>query len=337
MVVRAFSCRNISNISVDNNNPNYLSIDGNLYYKYKNYYYKNIYYKNAISLIQYAIGKTPKSFLIPDYVINIGDRAFDNCSALTDVTIPNSVISIGRYAFYHCDNLKSITIPNSVESIGEGAFQECKSLTDITIPNSVTSISNSAFLYTAEDFTIIGYEGSAAETFANNYGYTFVMINEPSNYTYQMLSDGTVEITGYTGNGDKISIPSEFNGLTVTSISNSAFVNCKKLTAVTIPNSVKNISDSAFKDCSFLTSVDIPNSVTVIGDYVFSGCVSLSNIRVDKNNTAYCSIDGNLYNKKPATILIQYAIGKTSASLLSPTLSLVLAAERFPNAIIWSL
>lgn len=313
----AFSCRNISNISVDNNNPNYLSIDGNLYYKYKNYYYKNIYYKNAISLIQYAIGKTPKSFLIPDYVISIGYRAFDNCSALTDVTIPNSVISIGRYAFFHCDNLKSITIPNSVESIGEGAFQHCKSLTDITIPNSVTSISNSAFLFTAEDFTITGYEGSAAETFANNYGYTFVMINEPSNYTYQMLSDGTVEITGYTGNNDKISIPSEFNGLTVTSISNSAFVNCKKLTAVTIPNSVINISDSAFKDCSFLTSVDIPNSVTVIGDYVFSGCISLSNIQVDKNNTAYCSIDGNLYNKA-ATILIQYAIGKTSASFTIP-------------------
>lgn len=303
----AFSCRNISNISVDNNNPNYLSIDGNLYYKNK----------NAISLIQYAIGKTPKSFLIPDYVTGIGYRAFDNCSTLTDVTIPSSVISIGEYAFYHCDNLKSITIPNSVESIGEGAFQQCKSLTDITIPNSVTSISNSAFLYTAEDFTITGYEGSAAETFANNYGYTFVMINEPSNYTYQMLSDGTVEITGYTGNGDKISIPSEFNGLTVTSISNSAFVNCKNLTAVTIPNSVINISDSAFKDCSFLTSVTIPNSVTVIGDYVFSGCVSLSNIQVDKNNTAYCSIDGNLYNKA-ATILIQYAIGKTSASFTIP-------------------
>ena len=88
-----------------------------------------------------------KKVVIEDGVTSIGERAFSNCSSLTNITIPNSVTSIGKYAFSYCSILTSITIPDSVTSIGKYAFHYCSNLTSITIPNSVTSIGNDAFSY----------------------------------------------------------------------------------------------------------------------------------------------------------------------------------------------
>ena len=64
----------------------------------------------------------------------------------------------------------------------------------------------------------------------------------------------------------------------VTSIGESAFLNCSGLTSVTIPNSVESIGESAFQSCQGLTSVTIPNSVTSIGDYAFRYCSQLSDV-----------------------------------------------------------
>ena len=137
------------------------------------------------------------SITIPNSVTSIGDNAFYNCSGLTSITIPNSVTSIGDYAFYSCSGLTSITIPNSVTSIGKWAFCDCSNLPSIVIPESVTSIGKYAFNCSSltnvtilnKDCTIVespatlgdstvttiyGYEGSTAETYANNYGYKFV-------------------------------------------------------------------------------------------------------------------------------------------------------------------
>ena len=86
---------------------------------------------------------------------------------------------------------------------------------------------------------------------------------------------------------------------------------------IEIPDSVTSIGSFAFENCSKLTSIEIPNSVTSIGNDAFKNCDNLTSITVLENNTAYKSIDGNLYTKDGKT-LIQHAIGKEATSFTIP-------------------
>ena len=80
---------------VDENNPNYSSLDGVLFNKAQT------------CLIQAPTALTDQ-YIIPSQVDTIGADAFGYCSNLTSVTIPSSVTSIGNYAFEVCWNIYSI-------------------------------------------------------------------------------------------------------------------------------------------------------------------------------------------------------------------------------------
>lgn len=98
------------------------------------------------------------------------------------------------------------------------------------------------------------------------------------NYDYEVLDDGTIEITDYDGEVSVLSIPSSINGAKVTSIGEVAFEYCYELTSVTIPNTVKKIGGAAFRGCNNLKNITIPDSVTSIGEYAFSECYKLAKI-----------------------------------------------------------
>ena len=107
---------------------------------------------------------------------SIGDYAFNGCTGLKSVTIPNSVTSIGDCAFYNCTGLTSVTIPASVTSIGDDAFRSCSGLTsaDILNPDCVIGNSNyNVFNGCASGFTLHGWSGSTAETYAAAAGHAF--------------------------------------------------------------------------------------------------------------------------------------------------------------------
>ena len=195
-------------------------------------------------------------------VISIGQRAFDQCSDLTSVTIPSSVKSIGLSAFYYCYGLESINIPSGVTSIGSGAFYYCPGLESITIPNSVTTIGSEAFYY-CTGLTSINIPSSVTTIGSN----AFDRCDNIETLTYNTNALGSTF--------KKLKSLKTVNiGDDVTIIDNYAFNECKGLTSITIPSSVTTIGNYAFKDCSGLKSatITIPSSVTEIGDYAFNGC-----------------------------------------------------------------
>ena len=132
----------------------------------------------------------------------------------------------------------------------------------------------------------------------------------------------TITITGYTGSGGTITIPSAINAtLThepVVAIGPDAFGNGIKLAGVTIPTSVTSIGDGAFSGCANLTGVTIPSSVTSIGIAPFQGCSQLGQINVDAANPDFVSAGGVLFNAAQ-TQLLQYPVGSAHSSYTIPS------------------
>ena len=69
-----------------------------------------------------------KSVVIEPGVGNIGNRAFSDCTALTNVTIPDGINAIWDYAFSGCTSLSSVDIPQGTMIIGGSAFSGCTAL-----------------------------------------------------------------------------------------------------------------------------------------------------------------------------------------------------------------
>lgn len=106
------------------------------------------------------------------------------------------------------------------------------------------------------------------------------------------FDESTGTITKYIGNENEVVIPSEINGVTVTSIGDGAFSsssnlsNCNNITQITIPDSVTRIGNNAFSDCQNLENVVIPDSVISIGDYAFLRCNSLSSVTIPNSEVS---------------------------------------------------
>lgn len=95
--------------------------------------------------------------------------------------------------------------------------------------------------------------------------------------TYTLLSNNTYSVKATDTNlSGAITIPSTYNGKTVTRIEDNAFKGCVTIRSVAIPNSITYIGDRAFNTCSLMNTITMSNSVTYIGSRAFAGCYSLT-------------------------------------------------------------
>ncbi len=123
-----------------------------------------------------------------------------------------------------------------------------------------------------------------------------------------LISKNMTEIgaTAFFGNPNIINVKIPDS---VVKISRDAFYNCENLETVELGKGVIYIESDAFSWCKKLETIYIPASVKDIQAGAFFMCDSLVSIEVETQNTAYKSIDGNLYTKDGSMIL-QYAPGK---------------------------
>ena len=99
---------------------------------------------------------------LPDSIINIRDRTFENCINLEYIKLPKNLESIGDNTFKNCIKLKEIIFNNKIRTIGMSAFQNCSQLEYLYIPKNIKEIALYAFT-DCNNLKIIEFE--------NNIGY----------------------------------------------------------------------------------------------------------------------------------------------------------------------
>jgi alpha-tubulin suppressor-like RCC1 family protein len=129
--------------------------------------------------------------------------------------------------------------------------------------------------------------GTFVPTDLNSYSIgtiTNQIVVASSLFTYTNNGTG-LTITGYTGTGGVVEIPTTIGGVAVTGIGDEAFKNITSITNLTLPNSLTAIGQKAFEGCTQLISISIPNSVATIGQFAFAGCSSLTSITLPTSLT----------------------------------------------------
>jgi hypothetical protein len=139
-----------------------------------------------------------------------------------------------------------------------------------------------------------------------------------SDFSYDLSTDGTgIKITGYTGKGGVVVIPSTIEDMpvvqitgtedsnagafmgriidggqvfpainiteivvpaSVTVIGPAAFCGIDNLTKATLSDGIKTLPSAVFRDCRNLTTVNLPASLEEIGMMAFNGCTELNNL-----------------------------------------------------------
>ena len=239
-----------------------------------------------------------KTVALPSGIRLIAEDTFRNCTSLTGITIPANVTTIGAEAFLNCTGLKTVTARTTdTLMIRESAFKNCAALNTFTMPEKI-NVKESAF-YGCESLpgTI---ELSNLQTKIED--YTFYNCKK----LQRVYFDSVTDIGAYAFAGcESIDDISLYNNERVISYGEGAFMG-SGLTWITL-SAQETISDKAFMNCAKLTKVTINGKNTAIGNSAFEGCTALTSIVLTQKvgNRAFygCTALKTLYSSSQMTTL----------------------------------
>lgn len=220
------------------------------------------------------------SVVIPNSVTNIGYSVFDGCTSLTNVTFGTGLKAIGRYAFSHCTALEELAIPGNVEHVCEGAFYGCSGLVSLTIEEGVKTIDTYAF-YGCSVLTGDSAEGLYFPDGLEEIGDS-AFISCPQ--LEKVSLPGSMYVLGAPMSqafGSDTEVVYRTTDPVFYILGDTLYsVDTKGNASVTIPGTVKKIGTASFRNIPTLERVTVPASVTNIASLAFYACSNLVEVAI---------------------------------------------------------
>lgn len=265
--------RLLNRIVVDENNPNFQDSRGVLLSK------------DGVRLIHYPSNHLERKYTLPDSVVVIEDRAFmDSRIEQITFTAQTQLRTIGKMAFKQTRLKGNLHIPQGVTAIYEEAFYT-KDIKSAFVPDSVTYIGEDAFdKFYIQNIFLEFEENSINRTNALNFviGNVFYLATYGETTQYSYIKFPTeIYIYEYIQNpvSYDVTIPDDIEGLPVTRIMSSAFMN-SFITKITIGIHVEVIHSRAFLNAEKLQDVVfVPGSeIKSINGFSFYGTDALNEL-----------------------------------------------------------
>ena len=214
-----------------------------------------------------------KKIVISNNIQKIGEDSFHTCRGISEVVLGKNVKKIDRAAFCYCYGIEKVVIGDGLENISDQLFWSCSNIKTVKIGKNVKSINKRAF-------------------YGCNLWTEIILDQENNNYKLKdnilySLDEKSIKLvpTGIEGNF-------EVND-NITSIGDSAFAYCTKLTYIDLGKNTLNIGELSLASCSGLTSIKIGNKINRIGHDCFHTCSNLKSIIMEDcvkviDDAAFC-------------------------------------------------
>lgn len=215
-------------------------------------------------------------------VKEIGYDVFNYNKDIKSVVIPDSVTAIQAHAFQDCTALENVTMSKELVYLGIGAFRRCENLTELVLPDTLTAVDRLA----VSGCTSLNYSSYDNGLYLGNENNPYLVLATvvSKDITSCIIHEDARIIAGNafdSSNLESIEIPE-----TVIFVGSGAFNRCSMLADVTLPNTITSLETGLFNSCTSLETVIIPDSVTAIRDSVFWQCTSLKGITISDSVTS---------------------------------------------------
>lgn len=202
------------------------------------------------------------------------------------LALPISLENIEAEAFEGATSLGDVYLSENVLSIGSRAFAD-SSLTYIWLPASLQYIAPDAFEGASPIFEFAS--GSYAEQwYQENYGPA-----TEDHFSCVENRDGTVTLTGYTGQNTYLELPAAVNGMPVSALGDG-FLQDSSVESLHVPGTVRSIGSNAFSGCTKLSYIYLSEGVESLGSRAFFGCTKLTRLVLPDS---LCSIGAEAFRE----------------------------------------
>ena len=238
-----YNCKLLENITLSEN-IRYIggsAFSNTAHYNDTNNWYRNMYYIDDVLV-------KAKTTISGNHTLKSGtktivERAFENCSELTGITIPNTVVAINAWVFDDCIKLATITFEanSQCKEICGYAFYGTK-ITNVSIPKTVINVDIDAFCgCNSLEYIDVDQE---------NTGYTSI-----DGILYNIDVTTLIKYPACSAKTEYI-MPN-----TINKIEYNAFQAAKSITSITISANVTQISSGLFAGCTNLKIAIFENPI----------------------------------------------------------------------------